>query len=254
MASCLSILASGGWSPQVQAAAVKAGSPVPVSSNLEEQVLQVLRNHPEIILESVERYQKQQLEKLQLATQVFLQEMKADPRSFVGDSPTKGDANQKVVLIEFVDFQCPYCAEVYETLKQFIESHHNQVTLVYKHFPIASIHPEATAAAKAAWAAGQQDKFWPYHDELFVQQESLGEELYIAIAKTLNLDLARFNQDRQGNAAIVAIQQDMTMAKQLGVSGTPFFSMNGEIFSGNVSLSNLEDALVDVVKNSRHHY
>jgi protein-disulfide isomerase len=121
---------------------------------------------------------------------------------------------------------------------------------VYKHFPLSTIHSEALPAAKAAWAAGQQGKFWQYQDALFTQQDKLGEEFYVATAKTLNLDIEQFNRDRSGDAASTAIQQDMVMAQSLGIAGTPFFVMNGEAFSGAVQLSDMEDVLARVTQLS----
>jgi len=218
----------------------------PVDSRLEEQVLQIIRNHPEAIVESVQAYQKKQYEQQQQAQQAFLQQIKVNPKKVIGNSPTTGASEQKIVLLEFSDFQCPYCGEAHSRLKQFIANHQREVTLVYKHFPLSAIHPEAMSAAKAAWAAGQQGKFWQYHDALFDQQKKLGEALYVATAKKLNLDLEKFNRDRNGDAATQAIQQDMAIAEKIGITGTPFFVMNGEAFSGAVELSDLEDVLARV--------
>jgi protein-disulfide isomerase len=128
-------------------------------------------------------------------------------------------------------------------------SHENQVTLVFKFLPLTQIHPEAMPSAKAAWAALQQGKFWEFQDALFAQQDKLGEPLYIATAKALNLDLKRFDQDRKSDAASAAIQKDVDMAEKLGVSGTPFLVMNGEPISGAAQLSELE-ALLAKVGNS----
>jgi protein-disulfide isomerase len=152
------------------------------------------------------------------------------------------------VLLEFSDFQCPYCAKAHQTLKQIMGTHQRQVTLVYKHFPLTSIHSEAMPAAKASWAAGQQGKFWQYHDALFAQQDNLGEALYVGTAKKLNLDLEQFNRDRSGDAASTAIEQDRVLAESLGIRGTPFFAINGEAFSGAVSLSEMETVLARVSK------
>lgn len=221
-----------------------------VSARLESQVLQIIRDHPEVIMESVQAYQQQQYEQQQQAQQAFLQEMKANPQGMIGESPATGASEQKIVLLEFSDFQCPYCAQMHQRLKEFMANHQREVTLVYKHFPLTSIHAEALPAAKAAWAAGQQGKFWQYQDALFTQQEKLGEEFYVATAKTLNLDIEQFNRDRSGDAANRAIQQDMLMAQRLGIAGTPFFVMNGEAFSGAVQLSDMEDVLARVAQLS----
>lgn len=230
-------------------AAIPAQAATRSSPHLEEQVLQILRDHPEAILESVQAYQQQQLQQQKQAQQAFLQQLQANPQRVIGTSPTTGAQSSKVLLIEFSDFQCPYCAQANQTLKQLMANHQGEITLVYKHFPLTTIHEQAMLAAKAAWAAGQQGQFWEYHDALFSQQDKLGEELYVATAKTLNLDLEQFNQDRNADAANVAIGQDMQLAQMLGIQGTPFFVMNGEAFSGAVQLSELESILARVSKS-----
>lgn len=210
---------------------------------LEAKVLQIIRNHPEVILESVKTYQQKQQQQQQQSQKSMLQGMKTNPQSVIDSSPTTGSKIQKVVLLEFSDFQCPYCAKAHETLKQFMATRQNQVTLVYKFLPLTQIHPEAMNSAKAAWAAGQQGKFWEFHDALFTQQDKLGEPLYLATAKTLNLDLKKFEQDRKGEAASAAIQKDVEMAEKFGVAGTPFLVMNGEPLAGAVQVPELEALL-----------
>jgi protein-disulfide isomerase len=236
-----------GWSFPAQAASQ-------ISSQLEEQVLQIIREHPEVLIESVQAYQQEQQQKLQATRQAFLQKVQTNPQALIGESPTTGSSESKVVLFEFSDFECPYCAEAHKTLKKFMAKHQNEVMLVYKHFPLAPIHNEAMPAARAAWAALQQGKFWEYHDALFTHQKQLGEAFYIATAKSLNLDLEKFERDAFGNApgerqiANPAIQKDMQLAQELGLSGTPFFVMNGQTLSGAVKLSEMESALSRVIQ------
>ncbi|WP_026733915.1 DsbA family protein [Fischerella sp. PCC 9605] len=222
------------------------GSPLPaqatsVSPQLKEQVLQIIREHPEVVLESIQAYQLKQQQKLQQARQAFLQDLKNDPQGLISNSPTTGASDSKTILIEFSDFQCPYCAEAHKTLKQLMKKHHNDVKLVYKNFPLNSLHAEAIPAAKAAWAAHQQGKFWEYHDALFTHQDQLGEDLYLDVAKKLNLDLEKFEKDRE--IANTEIQQDIQLAEKLGLSGTPFFIMKSETVSGAVQLTDLEKLL-----------
>lgn len=212
-----------------------------------EQVLQIIRNHPEVVVESLQAYQQQQQAQLQQIRQAFLQALETNPKLVIRESPTTGASDSKVVLVEFSDFQCPYCAQAHKTIKQFMAKHQDEVTLVYKHFPLTSIHSEAMPAAKAAWAAFQQGKFWEYHDALFSQPDKLGEELYLATAKSLNLDLDKFEQDRRH--ADEAIDEDIRLAQTLGLSGTPFLVLKGEAFSGDVQVSDLEEALAGVTNS-----
>lgn len=224
--------------------ALPAQAATSISPELEQQVLQILRSHPEVILESVQAYEQQQRQKIKQAQQSFLSEIRNNPKAAIGNSPTTGSPEAKVLLVEFSDFQCPYCAKAYETVKQFIAKHQNEVVLVYKHFPLIAIHPEAMSAAKAAWAAGQQGKFWEYHDALFSNQDKLGEAYYLNIARNLKLDMQKFQIDRA--IADNAIWQDMQLAQSLGIGGTPFFVMNGQAFSGAIELSDFEKILADV--------
>ncbi len=214
---------------------------------LKAQVLQIIRENPQVVVDSVQAYQQQQQQQVQQARQTFLQQMIVNPASVIGDSPATGAADRKVVLVEFSDFQCPFCSKAHKTVKQFMDKHKDKVTLTYKHLPLTQLHPEALPAAKAAWAAQQQGKFWEYHDALFNQPDKLGEPLYGTIAKNLKLDEARFNKDRQSAAAEAAIQKDVQMAESLGISGTPFFTLNGETLAGAIELPELEKALERVV-------
>jgi protein-disulfide isomerase len=226
----------------------QAGNSKPTDPELEAKVLQIIRNHPEVLLESVQAYQQKQAEQQQQAQKAVLQQIKSNPKAVIANSPITGAKDQKIVLLEFSDFQCPYCAKAHQALKQFMTTHQNQVTLVYKFLPLTQIHPEAMSSAKAAWAAGQQGKFWEFHNALFENQQKLGEPLYVATAKALNLDLKRFDQDRNSQAASAAIQKDVEMAEKLGVTGTPFVVMNDQVISGGVQLDNLEAALKQVSK------
>ena len=203
------------------------------AASLEEQVLQIIRDHPEVIVESVQKYEteqrqaKQQQQKQQ--QQSALQGLAAQPEVLIGASPTKGAQDQTKILLEFSDFECPFCAMSAPKVSQFVEEYSEQVTLVYKHFPLTNIHEQAQAAAQASWAAQQQDKFWEYHDALFAQQKDLGETLYIEIAEQLNLKMKRFNRDRNSPEAIAAIQADVALGKQIGIGGTPFFVLDGQV-------------------------
>jgi protein-disulfide isomerase len=225
----------------VLAVSLPAQAATRINPQLEEQILQVIRQHPEVIIESVQAYQQQQAQKVQKERQAFLEDLKTNPQAVIADSPTIGASESKTLLIEFSDFQCPYCAEAHQTLKKLLAKYQKDVKLVYKHFPLTPIHAEAMPAATAAWAAQQQGKFWEYHDALFTNQNKLGESLYLNIAKKLNLDLAKFEKDRR--IANTAIAQDLQLAEKLGLSGTPSFIINSETVSGAIQLSDLEDIL-----------
>ncbi|MEO1622049.1 MAG: thioredoxin domain-containing protein, partial [Cyanobacteria bacterium J06632_3] len=213
------------------------------NSSFEDRVLQVLRDRPEVILEAVDSYQQQQYEKKEKAQQSLLKEVAANPKDFIAASPASSDLADKLTLIEFSDFQCPYCARAHQILSDFTEQHSDQVALVYKHYPLDA-HPQALAAAKAAWAAQQQNQFWNYHNELFKQQAELGDPLFVSIAQALNLDLEKFNQDRNSADAEAAVASDIQLADKLGIDGTPYFVMGNQVLSGLIETSELEDLLL----------
>jgi protein-disulfide isomerase len=231
------------------AAPVQADSQI--NPQVKEQVLQIIRENPKAILDSVQEYQNQQQAAQQKAQRAFLRQVKTNPKALIGSSPTMGSPAMgakagQVLLVEFSDFQCPYCRDADVILQPFMAKHKDIVTLAYKHFPLIGIHAEAMPAAKAAWAAGQQGKFWEYQEALFTHQDQLGEVFYQSTARTLHLDLKRFELDR--NNAEAPIQQDMVLGQKLGISGTPFFVMNGETFSGVSSVEALEQILARVSK------
>jgi protein-disulfide isomerase len=223
-----------GWSLPVQA-------DTKFDPQLEQQVLEIIRKNPEIIIESVEAYQRKQQQQLQQSRQEFIKNFQKNPQEVIGDSPTIGATESKTVLIEFSDFECPYCAEANKTLKDLLAKYPNKFTVVYKHFPLYQIHDQALPAATAAWAAYQQGKFWEYHDALFANQQQLGETLYLDTAKNLNLDITKFNSDRKlaGNS----IQKDLLLARTLGLGGTPSFIITSKDFAGPVKLTDVEAIL-----------
>lgn len=166
-----------------------------------------------------------------------------DRPTFIGESPTKGNPNAEVVVVKFSDFECPYCAVAAGHMKDFVDERQDEVLYVYKHFPLNSIHPEAEPAAKASWAAAQQDQFWLYHNGLFANQERLGNDLYEELAQQMGLDMEQFNRDRNSDAAQAAVDADLALAEQLKLSGTPSFLMGGLLVPPGVPADGLGQLL-----------
>ncbi len=238
--------ALAGKKPKVSPTTPAATSPIQITPAMEQQVLEIIRRHPEVLIESVQKYAAEQERKEKAAQAQALQQLRQNTAALIGDSPTTGAADRRIVLVEFSDFQCTFCAQAHGTIKKFMDKHKSEVTLVYKHFPLTQIHPEALPAAQAAWAANKQGKFWEYHDELFANQKQLSENFYVATAQKLQLNLAKFNADRK--AADQSIVQDFTLGRKLGVNGTPSFLMNGEFISGVVTVEELEKILAKIKK------
>jgi protein-disulfide isomerase len=217
----------------------------PLSPELEQQVLEIIRNHPEVLVETLQRYQELQIQQRQTQR---IDGAFNNLEALIADSPTQGNPRSSVILLELSDFQCPFCAASQAPLRQFLANHPN-LYLVYKHFPLTAIHSEALDAARSAWAAHQQGKFWEYHDALFVNQKRLASEVYTEIAASLNLDLDRFQNDRNSAAAMNRIQADVNLGQQLGIEGTPLFvfynrqTRQGKYLYGAQNASEFEAAL-----------
>lgn len=163
-----------------------------------------------------------------------------DRTELIGNSPTRGNPDAQLVLLKFSDFQCPFCGVAAGDMKTFMNDNEADVLYVYKHFPLTQIHPEAIPSARAAWAAQQQDQFWPYHDALFAEQARLGDDLYPEIAQTLGLDMEQFEQDRTSTASRNAVEQDQQMARELRLSSTPTFVMNDFLVPPGTSMEFFE--------------
>ena len=146
-------------------------------------------------------------------------------------SPAKGNERAKLAVVEFSDFQCPYCRRVTPTLEQIQREYGDQVRIVFKHMPLP-MHTKAPAAHVAAEAAHRQGKFWQMHDLIFGDQDAMSPEKYKDYAKQLGLDLARFERDVASAEVKARIQADAEEAQRLGVSGTPAFFVNGRFLNG----------------------
>lgn len=161
----------------------------------------------------------------------------------IGPSPTKGPDSAPVKIVEWSDFQCPFCQRANPTLAQVEQEYGDKVQLVFKHMPL-SMHSKAPAAHKAAEAARIQGKFWEMHDLIFSDQRGMSEEKYVEYAKQLGLDVDKFNQDRNSPQVEARLAQDMAQASKLGVTGTPAFFVNGRYLSGAQPFSSFK-VLID---------
>jgi protein-disulfide isomerase len=157
------------------------------------------------------------------------------PRSTIAieaDDPTLGPATAPVTLVEFSDFQCPFCQRVEPTLKRIRETYGDRVRIVWKDFPLTQIHPQAFKAAEAAHCAREQGKFWEYHDRLFANQQALQVDALKQHASALKLDTAKFNDCLDSAKYAERVQAQMGVGAALGVNSTPAVFVNGRLLSG----------------------
>lgn len=142
--------------------------------------------------------------------------------------PVFGPADAPVTIVEYADFQCPYCVRHFEqTLPLLMERYGDQVRFVFKNFPLNSIHPDADSAAQAAECANEQGKFWEYHDLLFGGTLGLGQAAYEGYAEQLSLDVAALTACLDEGRYAEAVNADLQEGQQFGVSSTPTFFING---------------------------
>lgn len=165
------------------------------------------------------------------------------------DDPVKGSEDAPVVIIEFSDFQCPFCKRFYsQTLSQIEEEYvqTGKARLVYRDFPLSQIHPNAQKAAEAAECADDQGKFWEYHDTLFEDQNgwsSVGESKFKEYASDLGLDTQKFNSCLDSGKYRDEVQNDLRDGQNNGVSGTPSFFINGKKVVGAQPFSTFQQAI-----------
>lgn len=156
----------------------------------------------------------------------------------------QGSDRAPIVLVEYGDFECPHCGRAHGIVKELQEQMESQLCLVYRHFPLSSLHPHAQAAALASEAADAQGKFWDMHDVLFENQESLEDENLRQYARELDLDLDRFERDAEAGRFLPRVQEDVRSGIRSGVNGTPTFFINGVRYDGSFELPGFTQALM----------
>ena len=150
----------------------------------------------------------------------------------VNGAPFKGPEKAKVTIVKFEDFQCPYCKTVQPTFPELLKRYDGKVRLVHKDLPLDAIHPQARQAAEAARCAGEQGKFWEYHDKLYANSPKAGVEELKSYAKEVGLNTASFDQCFTSGKFKGLVQKDLSEGAQLGLTGTPTFFINGREISG----------------------
>lgn len=150
------------------------------------------------------------------------------------DDPAMGQKNAPLTIVEFADFECPFSREVSYLLRSLALASGDQIRYVYRDFPLEELHPQATAAAQAASCAGEQGKFWEYHDKLFQNQGAFSSERFVELARELNLREAAFESCVRSNRYTQEIEQDLVDGRAAGVVGTPTFFFNGHRIAGAI--------------------
>ena len=158
----------------------------------------------------------------------------ATPELIADDDPVLGPADAPVTIVEFSDYECPYCQRYHaETFSQIIETYGDQIRYVFKDLPLTSIHPNAVPAANAAHCAQEQNAFWEYHELLFSMQLGLNNNAYLAYANALGLDEGTFETCLTERRYVDVVMQDTKTLTSFNVQlSTPTFFINGQYLAG----------------------
>ncbi|HMB79781.1 MAG TPA: thioredoxin domain-containing protein [Vicinamibacterales bacterium] len=194
-----------------------------------EQVRQPIRAY--LTQERMQGIRAQYIDTLKGKTSVKV--MLDPPRQVVStaNSPSKGSATAPIEMIEFSDFQCPFCLRADPTVQQVLSTYGDRIRFVYRHYPLPN-HPFARPAAEAAACANEQGKFWPFHDRLFASPSKLSDADFKQYATDLGLNTAQFNSCVDTHKLKAQVDKDVKDGEEAGVNGTPAFFINGRMISG----------------------
>jgi protein-disulfide isomerase len=155
----------------------------------------------------------------------------------------RGVPNPSITLVEYGDYECPFCGEAFWVLRQIEQRFAKELRFVFRNFPLTEIHPQAMVAAEAAEAADAQGKFWEMHDAIYENQRALSPEMLVALADRMRLDTDRFEEDVDSHRFATKIHKDFMSGVRSGVNGTPTLFINGYRFDGPVDFTLLSRAI-----------
>ncbi|MGH9961012.1 MAG: DsbA family protein, partial [Pyrinomonadaceae bacterium] len=171
----------------------------------------------------------------------FLEEPTLAMNSLSEFGPATGPKNAAVTIVEFSDFECPYCRNSQSTIKELLSQFPQDVRLVFRHLPL-QMHAQAFPSAQAAYCAGEQDRFWQYHDALFALNQ-LSRDSLEKIATDIGLNMDRFNTCLASDASRAAVRKDVEEARRLGINSTPTFIVNGKLVRGAIPFADFKSII-----------
>lgn len=186
------------------------------------------------------------------AYRYFVKPKKVVPNLEVGDSPVFGKKDAAVTIIEFSDFQCPFCSRAAETVTQLKKKYGNKIRVAFKHFPLP-MHHDARPASEASMCVNEQstDKFWKYHDLLFKNQDKLDKANLEKFAKEAGADVKKFNECVEAKKYADFVQKDMEYGEKIKVQSTPTFFVNGEQISGAVPIETFSETIDEYLEKKK---
>ncbi|MEA3494461.1 MAG: DsbA family protein [Bacteroidota bacterium] len=162
------------------------------------------------------------------------------------DDPYAGSNDAKIVIVEFSDFQCPYCTQAFSTVREVISTYGDQIKFIYRDFPNSTIHPQSLKAAEAGECASEQNKFWEMHDKIYINTD-LSVTALKQYATEVGMDAGQFNECLDSDRYYEEVQQDFASGIVAGVDGTPTFFINGTKFEGSVSVDNFKSIIDELL-------
>jgi protein-disulfide isomerase len=166
----------------------------------------------------------------------------------------QGSSTAHVTLVEYGDYECPYCGQAYPVIKEVQKRLGDKLQFVFRNFPLTEMHPHAQHAAEAAEAAAAQNRFWEMHDYLYEHQQALDDRYLEKYADYLGLDLAKFNTDMSSHVHADRIREDFLSGVRSGVNGTPTFYINEVRYDGSFDLETLLKTLRSVINRKAHNH
>ncbi|HZP48637.1 MAG TPA: thioredoxin domain-containing protein [Vicinamibacterales bacterium] len=194
-----------------------------------DQVRQPIKNY--LAQQRMQTVREQFLETLRAKTPVRVSLEPPRLTIATANSPSRGPSSAPIELVEFSDFQCPFCLRAHPTVDQVLKTYGDKVRFVYRHYPLPG-HPNARPAAEASECAAEQGKFWPYYDKLFATQSRLSDADLKQDAAELGMDASKFNACVDSHKFAAKVDADVRAGQEAGVDGTPAFFINGRLVSG----------------------
>ncbi|MCP4354135.1 MAG: thioredoxin domain-containing protein [Proteobacteria bacterium] len=217
----------------------------------EEQVKLIIDNYIEENPGKIFNALNIHMNKLQTESkQKTLEDKLKNPVSFKldKDTPIRGAKDAIVTVVEFSDYECPFCGKAKPTLNALLKRYKGKIKFAYQHLPLP-FHGNANSAALASIAAHKQGKFWEFHDELFKNQTKLSEAFYLKTAKNLGLDMAKFKVDMASKESKAKLAKDLKQAQEMGIGGTPNFLINGVAVEGALPEAEFVKIIEKIIDN-----
>lgn len=214
---------------------------IATTADVEAVIKSYVAQHPELVITAIQTWQAQQAEREQSARS---EQVSAQRAALLEDesAPVAGNPNGDVTIVEFFDYNCPYCKRAAETVSDLLKRD-DKLRVVFKELPI--LRPDSVVAARAGLAAYRQDKatYLGYHERLMATKGPYTEALLFDVARDIGLDVEQLKRDMEDPEIAAAIRRTQGLARDLGIRGTPAFVIGGRIIPGAADLATLEDAI-----------